>query len=129
MASPQTLEEWRDVVWRDYTRAAKIPKELRTEATYLALLAPQCPLRRPEILELASMIPSKQLTLAVRRACFMLAPKSLLMLPSQFDLQREYEECFLALDDPQKLADEIPAQFMSPAMTAYLNSHANKLPV
>lgn len=129
MASPQTLEEWRDVVWRDYTRAAKIPKELRAEATYLALLAPQCPLRRPEILELVSMIPSKQLTPAVRRACFMLAPKSLLMLPSQFDLQREYEECFLVLDDPQKLADEIPAQFMSPAMTAYLNSHANKLPV
>jgi|GEM_PF-6737420 len=59
----------------------------------------------------------------------MLAPKSLLMLPSQFELQREYEECFLALGDPQKLADEIPAQFMSPAMTAYLNGRANKLPV
>jgi len=38
MASPQTLEEWRDVVWRDCTCAAKIPKEPRIEATYLSLL-------------------------------------------------------------------------------------------
>lgn len=123
MATPQTVHEWRDVVWNDYSRIAKIPKELRTEAMYLALLAPQCPLPRPEVHELFSRIPPKELTPAVRQAAFALAPKSLLMLPPKFDLQREFEACFLALDDPQALAAEIPTQFMSPAMAAHLEAH------
>lgn len=122
MATPQTVHEWRDVVWNDYSRIAKIPKELRTEAMYLALLAPQCPLPRPEVHELFSRIPPKELTPAVRQAAFALAPKSLLMLPPKFDLQREFEACFLALDDPQALAAEIPTQFMSPAMAAHLSA-------
>lgn len=120
MATPQTVQEWRDLVWNDYSRIAKVPKELRTEAMYLALLAPGCPLPRPEVHELFAKIPAKELTPAVRRAAFALAPKSLLMLPPKFDLQREYEACFLALNDPQMLAAEIPTQFMSPAMVAHL---------
>ncbi len=120
MATPQTVQEWRDVVWNDYSRIAKLPKELRTEAMYLALLAPQCPLPRPEVHELFAKIPPKELTRAVRQAAFALAPRSLLMLPPKFDLQHEFEACFLALDDPQALAAEIPTQFMSPAMAAHL---------
>lgn len=126
MATPQTVEEWRDVVWRDYTRLARIPKELRTEAMYLALLAPGCPLPRPEVHELFSRIPPRELTPAVRRAAFALAPKSLLMLPPKFDLQQEYEACFLALDDPETIAAEVPAQFMSSAMAHHLAVHRSQ---
>lgn len=125
MATPQTAQEWRDVVWNDYTRIAKIPKELRTEAMYLALLAPCCPLPRPEVHELFAKIPAKELTPAVRQAAFALAPKSLLMLPPKFDLQREFEACFLALDDPEALVAEIPVQFMSPAMAAHLSARVS----
>ena len=63
--------------------------------------------------ELLAKIPARQLTTPLRLAAFKLAPKSLLQLPMQFDLQREYEACFLALDNPQTYAAEIPAQFMS----------------
>lgn len=124
MATPQTVQEWRDVVWNDYTRIARIPKDLRTQVMYLELLAPQCPLPRTEVHELLAKIPAKELTPAVRQAAFALAPKSLLMLPPKFDLQREYEQCFLALDDPRALAAEIPAQFMSPAMAAHLEARS-----
>ena len=126
MATPQTAEEWRNVVWRDYTRIAKIPKELRTEAMYPALLAPQCPLPRPEVHELFSRIPPRELTPGVRQAAFALAPKSLLMLPPKFDLQQEYEACFLALGDPQAVVAEIPTQFMSPAMADHLAARSGK---
>lgn len=126
MSTPQTADEWRDVVWHDYTRVAKIPKDLRTEAMYLALLAPQCPLPRPEVHELLSRIPPRELTFAVRKAAFALAPKSLLMLPPKFDLQEEYEACFLAQDDPEAIAAEVPVQFMSPAMAAHLAAHRKK---
>ncbi len=126
MSTPQTMDEWRDVVWRDYTRIAKIPKDLRTEAMYLALLAPQCPLPRPEVNELFSRIPPRELTPAVRQAAFGLAPKSLLMLPPKFDLQHEYEACFLALDDPEAVGAEVPAQFMSSTMAGHLAARKGK---
>lgn len=126
MATPQTPEEWRDVVWHDYTRIARIPKELRTEVMYLALLAPQCPLPRPEIHELFSRVPPRELTPAVRQAAFVLAPKSLLMLPPKFDLQHEYEACFLALAEAEGIAAEIPAQFMNQAMADHLAACRHK---
>ncbi|WP_028102112.1 hypothetical protein [Pseudoduganella violaceinigra] len=122
LETPQTKEEWRDVVWRDFTRVAKLPKELRNEDMYLMLLAPECPLQRAEVHELLAKIPARQLTAPVRLAAFKLSPKSLLQLPMQFDLQREYEDCFLALDKPQLLAAEIPSQFMSPAMSRHLSA-------
>lgn len=122
LATPETMEEWRDVVWRDFTRIAKLPKELRNEAMYGMLLAPGCPLPQAEVHELLAKIPARQLTAPLRLAAFKLAPKSLLQLPMQFDLQREYEACFLALDNPQTYAAEIPAQFMSEAMSRHLSA-------
>lgn len=122
LAAPETMEEWRDVVWRDFTRIAKLPKELRNETMYGMLLAPECPLPQVEVHELLAKIPAKHLTAPLRLAAFKLSPRSLLQLPMQFDLQREYEACFLELDDPRPYAAEIPAQFMSEAMSRHLSA-------
>lgn len=124
LKTPQTMDEWRDVVWRDFTRIGRIPKELHGEALYLMLLAPACPLPKGEVYHVVQMIPAAHLTPAVRMAAFLLAPRSLVQLPARFDLQREYETCFLALDDPRPFVGEIPEQYLSPAMRERLAAMA-----
>jgi hypothetical protein len=112
LGKPQTPYEWRDVIWTNPVAVRQLPKPLRTEEMYLMLLAGDCKLREPEIHELVSHIPSGMLTERVRMAAFLLSPKSLLRLPPQFDLHREYARCLAALTNSESYIGEIPAHFL-----------------
>jgi hypothetical protein len=112
LGKPQAPHEWRDTIWTNPLAIRKLPKPLRTEEIYLMLLAGDCKLGEPEIHELVSNIPSGMLTDSVRMAAFLLSPKSLLRLPPQFDLHREYARCLAALTNPQPYIGEIPPHFL-----------------
>lgn len=108
LSQPQTPEQWRDVVWKDLNALRKLPKPLRTESTYLLMLAPACPLRPLEVGELLAAIPAAALTEDVRLAAFMRSPKSLLRLPMAFDLPAEYARCLAAVPSPDPYWAEVP---------------------
>lgn len=111
LSRPESPQQWRDVVWKDYAAVRKLPKPLRTESTYLLMLEPACPLQGGEIAELVANIPSAALTERVRLAAFMCSPKSLLRLPVAFDLHAEYARCLAAVPDPASYLDGVPESF------------------
>ena len=117
--TPTRIEDWVPLVWKNPLALKKVPKSLRTSAFYQALFAEGTPLDRFEVLEIMGQIPLAALTQEVIIAALQLSPKSLLRLPPSFDLAQWYEQCFLRVAQPQKIFDDIPEQFRSPAMQAY----------
>ncbi len=113
LGKPQTSQDWKNVIWHDLHALRKLPQSLRTEEMYLSLLARDCTLPEPEIHELVSKIPLNILSDRVRMAAFLLSPKSLLRLPSEFDLKIEYARCLSELANPESYLSEIPAHFLS----------------
>jgi hypothetical protein len=116
LSRPQTPQQWRDAVWKDYAAVRKLPRPLRTEPTYLLMLEAACPLPGAEIAELVATIPIAALTERVRLAAFMCSPKSLLRLPAAFDLCTEYARCLAAVPDPASYLDEVPESFRPQAL-------------
>jgi hypothetical protein len=108
-----TIEEWVPIIWESPNQLRKVPNELRTESFYLALFSNDCPMSKSDIAELFASLPKKALTLKVRVAAFELAPKSLLQLPLSYDLQKEYNECFKWVKNPDVVFLSIPDQFKS----------------
>lgn len=115
-APPSTIKEWVNIVWNNFGSLRKLPKDLRVEAFYLALFAKESRLTELEVMEAISMIPKAALTQNVRVAALELSPKSLLRLPTSFDLQSEYEQCFMQVKEPERVYEGIPAQYRTALM-------------
>lgn len=120
--TPETIQDWVTLVWKNPMALKKVPKELRTEQFYLSLFSEEAPLDALTVIEIVGTISQNAATLEVLVSAMQLSPKSLVRAPVSFDLAELYEQCFLQLKNPQKVFYEIPEQFRSQAMFRHFDT-------